>query len=78
MRKRKSAAVQLGKFPERQMLNLRQFSAALGMSHEWARKQLASRKVSFAKIGKSIRIPSTEVDRFIEENFVPAGSRTGP
>jgi excisionase family DNA binding protein len=54
------------------LLTNRQFCDRLGMSYEWGRKKIQRRQISFVKIGRSVRIPETELDRFIETHTVPA------
>jgi excisionase family DNA binding protein len=54
------------------LLTNRQFCEQLGMSYEWGRKKVQRRQIAFVQIGRSVRIPETELDRFIEANLVPA------
>jgi excisionase family DNA binding protein len=54
------------------LLTNRQFCERLGMSYEWGRKKVQRRQIAFVQIGRSVRIPETELDRFIEANLVPA------
>jgi excisionase family DNA binding protein len=57
------------------LLTNRQFCERLGMSYEWGRKKIQRRQIAFVQIGRSVRIPEAELDRFIEANLVPAGAR---
>jgi excisionase family DNA binding protein len=56
------------------LLTNRQFCERLGMSYEWGRKKIQRRQIAFVQIGRSVRIPEREVDRFIEANLVPVES----
>jgi excisionase family DNA binding protein len=60
---------------ERVLLTNREFCERLGMSYEWGRKKVQRRQIAFVQIGRSVRIPETELDRFIEANLVPAEAR---
>jgi excisionase family DNA binding protein len=42
------------------------------MSYEWGRKKIQRRQVSFVRIGRSVRIPEEELERFIQANLIPA------
>lgn len=52
------------------LLTVRQFSDRLGMSYEWARKKVQRRQIAFVRMGRSVRIPEAEVERFIAANLV--------
>jgi excisionase family DNA binding protein len=55
------------------LLTVQEFCARAGMSVEWGRKQVQLRTLDAVRIGKrSVRIPSSELDRIIAENLVPA------
>ncbi len=54
------------------LLTNREFCERLGMSYEWGRKKVQRRQIAFVQIGRSVRIPETELDRFIEANLIPA------
>jgi excisionase family DNA binding protein len=56
----------------RHLLTNREFCERLGMSYEWGRKKVQRRQIAFVQIGRSVRIPESELDRFIETNTVPA------
>jgi excisionase family DNA binding protein len=58
------------------LITNREFCSQLGMSEMWGRKMIASRGVNVVRIGRSVRIPAGEVERFISANLVPA-SRHG-
>ena len=36
------------------------------------RKKVQRRQIAFVQIGRSVRIPEAELDRFIDANLVPA------
>jgi excisionase family DNA binding protein len=55
----------------RRLLTNREFCDRLGMSYEWGRKKLQRRQIAFIQIGRSVRIPEEELDRFIHANLVP-------
>jgi excisionase family DNA binding protein len=54
------------------MLTMKQFAERLGMSEEWARKRVQRRQISFVRIGRSVRILESELDRLVQANLVPA------
>jgi excisionase family DNA binding protein len=56
----------------RRLLTNREFCDRLGMSYEWGRKKIQRRQISFVQIGRSVRIPEEELNRFIEVNLIPA------
>lgn len=56
----------------RKLLTNSEFCERLGMSNEWGRKKIQRRQISFVRIGRSVRIPEEECDRFIRENLVEA------
>jgi excisionase family DNA binding protein len=57
---------------QHQGMSPRQFAERLGMSYEWVRKQLQRRQITFVKLGHSVRILESELDRLIQANTVPA------
>lgn len=59
-------------------LTVRQAAEELSLSVHTVRAWLASRRIGFMRMGRSIRIPTVEVRRILEEGFVPARkSRNG-
>lgn len=66
---KRNVKVQVG---QQVLMTPRRFAERAGMSYEWVRKRLQRRQISFVKLGRSVRIPETELDRFIEANLVPA------
>jgi len=46
------------------LLRVRDFAANLGMSEAWARKYIALGKVRIRRIGRSVRVPASEVAKF--------------
>lgn len=54
------------------LLTLPEFCAATGMSLAWGRSAIASRRIAVVRIGRSVRIPATELRRIIEHGLVPA------
>jgi excisionase family DNA binding protein len=59
---------------ERRLLSNQRFCERLGMSEEWGRKRIARGEVAVVRIGRSVRIPEEELDRFIDTNLVPASA----
>jgi excisionase family DNA binding protein len=60
---------------ERRLLSNENFCRRLGMSEEWGRKKIARGEVAVVRIGRSVRIPEEELDRFMCANFTPAEAR---
>lgn len=54
----------------RRLLTNKQFCELLGMSDEWGRKKIQRRQIKFVQLGRSVRIPESELDRFIAANTV--------
>ena len=57
---------------QKPMMTPRQFALRTGMSYEWVRKRLQRRQISFVRLGRSVRILDSELDRLIRTNLVPA------
>jgi excisionase family DNA binding protein len=57
------------------LLSAPEFAAAIGVTVACTRRWLLERKIASVKLGRLIRIPSTEVDRLVEEGFRPARPR---
>jgi excisionase family DNA binding protein len=56
-----------------ELLTVNEFAAALRMTPACIRRWILVRRISFMKIGRSVRIPSSELDRLITAGTVPAG-----
>jgi len=54
------------------LLSIPEFASALRVTPACARRWQALRKISYTKVGRLVRIPSTEVDRIIKQGMVPA------
>ncbi len=54
------------------LLKPRQFGEMLGLTERTIRDWIAARKIEVIKIGASVRIPSSEIDRLIREGRRPA------
>jgi excisionase family DNA binding protein len=51
---------------------VRQFAEELNLSQPTVRAWLAGRKISYVRLGRSIRIPAWEIDRLLSEGMVPS------
>ncbi len=47
-------------------------AAALGMSRHTVRAWIAQRRLGHVRLGRSIRVPASEVSRLLDDNFRPA------
>ena len=56
----------------RTLLKVPEFCNDTGMSNAWCRAAIAARKIAVVRIGRSVRIPASEVRRIIEQGLVPA------
>jgi len=54
------------------LTSVNQFAASLGVTQACVRRWLLERRITFTKIGRLVRIPSSEVDRLIAEGLRPA------
>ena len=52
-------------------LKVPQFAAALNLSPKTVWNWIAQRKLAIVRVGRSVRVPATELDRLIEEGTVP-------
>ena len=59
----------------KRLLSVPEFAEDLGVTVACGRRWLLERKIASVKLGRLIRIPSTEVDRLVEEGFRPARPR---
>ena len=55
-----------------QMLTVEQAAERLGLRVSTVRAWVLRRKISYAKIGRAVRIPEKEIERIIQENTIPA------
>jgi excisionase family DNA binding protein len=55
-------------------MRVQQFAETLGISVHCARSWAYQRKIASIKLGKLLFIPTSEIDRLLEENLVPAVS----
>jgi len=60
-----------------QLLDVKQFSALLGVTQSCIRRWILERKVSTVKVGRLIRIPDSEAQRIVDAGFRPARISTG-
>lgn len=54
------------------LLSVPQFAAALGVTSACIRRWILERKIATVKLGRLIRIPSSEIARLCERGFRPA------
>jgi len=54
---------------------VKQAAAELNMSQAAIRSWIASRRIGFVRLGRSVRVPSTEIQRLLEAGYVPAEQR---
>jgi excisionase family DNA binding protein len=60
------------KDPEKALLSVPQFAAALGVTSSCIRRWVLQRKVATVKLGRLIRLPASEVERLVASGFQPA------
>jgi excisionase family DNA binding protein len=60
------------KVPDAQFHTVQQFSKALVVSEKWVRRAIARRDIAIVRVGHHVRIPATELARFVEQNMIPA------
>lgn len=58
--------------PEKKLLSIEATSAALGLAPVTVRMWAAARKIASVKLGRRRLILSSEIDRLIERNLIPA------
>lgn len=56
---------------EKQLLTSKEFAFALGVKESTVRRWTLLRKIKVVKVGRSVRIPRTEVVRIIDEGTIP-------
>lgn len=54
------------------LLTVQEAAAELGLAAITIRVWLAQRRMGHVKLGRSVRIPASEVSKIIEKGFVPA------
>jgi excisionase family DNA binding protein len=58
----------------RKPLTIRETAESLNLSQPTIRAWVARRKIGVIRLGRSVRIPATEIERLLSENTVPARS----
>lgn len=58
---------------ESRFFSVRQFAENFGVTVACVRRWILIRKISHVKLGRLVRIPTSEAARLIELGFVPAG-----
>jgi excisionase family DNA binding protein len=53
------------------MLTVREAAQALGLKEPTIRLWIAKRRIEHVKLGRSVRISTSEIDRILKENTVP-------
>lgn len=54
------------------LLTLAEAAEQINMSPHFVRRRVQRREIEFVKLGKSVRIPESELVRFVEQGTVPA------
>jgi len=54
------------------LLSVPQFAAALGVTPACIRRWILERKITTVKLGRLIRVPSSEVERLVNTGLRPA------
>lgn len=49
-----------------------QAAVELNVAQSTIRAWIGQRRIGFVRLGRSIRIPSSEIDRLLEQGFTPA------
>lgn len=47
----------------------------LSLSQATIRSWIASRRIGFVRLGRAVRVPSSEIARLLDTGYVPAGSQ---
>ena len=63
---------QIAKISHSRMLTLTQAAQLLGLKAVTLRAWAARRRIAVHRLGRAIRVPISEVERLLEESFVPA------
>jgi excisionase family DNA binding protein len=58
-------------------LTVRQASEALSLSEHTVRAWITSRRIGIVRLGRAVRIPSTEITRILTAGTVPAREQEG-
>jgi excisionase family DNA binding protein len=58
--------------PGEPLLSLKEVCERLGMTVHWGRKALARKVFLTVKLGRAVRIPASDLQRFIDERVRPA------
>jgi excisionase family DNA binding protein len=58
-----------------ELLTIPEFAGHLKITVACVRRWIIERRVATVKLGRLIRIPATEVDRFVEDGYRPARNR---
>ena len=58
-------------------LNVKETARALGLSPYTVRSWIAQRRLGHVRLGRSVRVPMSEVTRILDDNFRPAKSMPG-
>lgn len=61
---------------KRPVLSVAEFATTLGISVHCARSWAYQRRIATTKLGKLLFVPTSEIDRLIQENLTPALSAT--
>lgn len=54
------------------LLTVREAAAALGLAERTVRSWVLCRKIGTIKLGRAVRIPSSEINRLVREGSRPA------
>jgi excisionase family DNA binding protein len=54
------------------LLSIPEFANALGVKRSCIRRWVLMRKITIFKVGRLVRVPSTELDRLLAEGLRPA------
>jgi excisionase family DNA binding protein len=55
------------------LLRVDEVAERLNVRQSTIRAWLLGRRIPFVKVGRCVRIPAAEIERFIAENTIPAG-----
>jgi excisionase family DNA binding protein len=65
-----------GATTNRELLRVPEFSRELVIQDATTRAWILTRRIDVVRVGRSIRIPRSEVTRILEEGFTPRVDRT--
>jgi len=63
---------QTAKMSDTRMLTLAQAARLLGLKPVTLRAWASRRKLAIHRLGRAIRVPASEIERLLNESFVPA------